>query len=402
MPRDQFTLGRAAAPYIGPAAAPPPKALVAALARYHPSLRARLRRFAVVSRASADLVAAFPAAAVLIATMERGPEATGRAVALVKTGAPLRAVAHALALPLWTRKLSPETFTAAPLGAIGGGPDFARRVANHMPKSADNAAMWLDWALAALRLGDEPFAAWMAAQPIYEGAALPASALELLAVFAWSARTAQLDWCQKAWAPQRGFAGVVKATNGALRKFLQESCSVQTGGDAWNGTSSVAGFRFTPLTTREELKQEGAAMKNCLATYGARVAAGESLIFAMRRGKRSVASIELLPTGARGQFRLGQFEGPDNGPASPRESKALQKWLATLGPCPLRRRGLLRRGELDGATWKATWAPFVAEHPSASALWSSDQPAEILEGLEARVAVLEQALGRERAARAER
>ena len=53
--------------YVGPAALGPSKALIEALTRFHPSLRSRLRRFAVVAKPCADLLISFPAAAAMIA-----------------------------------------------------------------------------------------------------------------------------------------------------------------------------------------------------------------------------------------------------------------------------------------------------------------------------------------------
>ncbi|MEL6977189.1 MAG: PcfJ domain-containing protein [Pseudomonadota bacterium] len=384
--------------YVGPASLGPSKALVRALGRYHPSLRGRLRRFAIVGKPCADLLVSFPAAAALIATAERGAAATGRAVALVKAGASLKAVAEALSVPLWTRKLPPEAFTPEPLGPVGGDEDFARRAAHLIPKPPENAAMWLAWVLAAQRLGAPGFVAWIASRALYQGAPIAVEAVELFAAYAWSARHARRDWCARPSTPAAPTAKVASQAAEAVRHLLNERCAILDGSSGWTRTSTVGGFRFAPLTSAEELKSEAATMRNCLDTYVRPVARGESLIFAMRRGGRSVASIELRPKRAMGEFHLVQFEGPANGPPPPKSRKALDKWMRGLGPCPVAHGGLMRKGRLDGRKWRDAWAGFAEAHPAASPLWSETDPQRILTELRRRLALLESCVKRERQA----
>lgn len=402
MPRDQETFERVYADYIGPPAMPMAKPLAAALPRYHPALRRRVRRFAVTAKPCADLAVSFPAAAALIATMERGPERTGLAVARVKGGAPLGAVAEALDLPVWTRKLPPEAFDERPLGRVATGEAFARQVGNALPKAPAQAAMWLAWVLEALRLGDEEFALWLAAQPVFEGRELPAQAIEPLAAYAFaSARpdAAKDPLLTKRWGPRRPFAQAAHLAVNWLERVINMRCAEAVANDRWDAPSNQGGYRFQPLTTADQLIEEGDVMNNCLGTYVNAVARGECLIFSVRRGKRPVADLEIRPKGRAGEFYIVQLEGPGNSAAQPRVVRAVERWTTQLGGCPLNKAGMLRKGRLDAAKWRAEWSDFTAAHAAVSPLWREAAPEVALDLLTRQVRVLGEAAGRAHAAK---
>ena len=138
---------------IGTPSGKPPLELQ--LKRYQRSYRRRLRKLATGSKQLSDLIYAFPAAAIVLATGQGGLQLRRHAIALVAEGAALRQVAEVLQIPWWVRRLPPEAFseTLSLAGELPASEHFARRISNHVPTGAAAARMWLAWVLQAHALG---------------------------------------------------------------------------------------------------------------------------------------------------------------------------------------------------------------------------------------------------------
>ncbi|MEM9724921.1 MAG: PcfJ domain-containing protein [Pseudomonadota bacterium] len=372
--------------YVGPADPFPTKAQEALLRRYHPALRRRARMFAATGPRCADLLASFPAAAAMIATAERGP-ATGEAVSLVKAGAPLKILALVLGLPLWLRKLPPEAFGPGPVEPLWSSADFARRIPNAIPAEPSATAMWVRWTAEALRIGPESFALWVAALPIYPTAPMrlsrpkadliapSADLLAPLAAFAHASLATPEDPAfLRRWRVRQPFDQAVMSAAGWLDRVVNGRCVTQGEATNWNSSANVAGFRITPLSSGEQLLAESEAMDNCLDTYVGPVSRGECRIFAVRRSGRSVANVELRPNSDPGGFYLAQLRGRGNEETHRRVDRAVRRWMATLGPCPMSKNALVRQGQIDPALWRAEWSAYVDAYPAASALWREGAP----------------------------
>lgn len=388
--------GPAQGAYVGPPPRAPAAAARAALAAFEPTARKRLGRMMRTSRREADLLTSFPAAAYLIATGERGPETTGRVVRLVREGAPLTEVAALLELPRWSRRLPASAFRGA-VGRLDFGAEFNRAVAAVTPSGDADAAMWLRWVTEAERLCGPDFALWVAKQRVFAGDPVDMAALGPLAAYVWVSMTAPLgcrsrfaDALTKRWSPRMGFDTAANRTVDWISRLLNRHCASREDSSGWQTTQRLGGYAFVPLTTAAELTAEGEAMINCLATYAREVAAGDCLIFAVRRGRKSVASVEICAGAAPGEARVAQLEGPRNQPAAERVRRAVDKWLDKIGPCPLRRRGVMRTGRFDGARWANAAAPYVAARPAAAAYWSRTGP-EALQDVEAALRALKTA-----------
>lgn len=389
MPRDiEFEFAAIAERrYVGPPSLPLDPAAEAQIKRFRPELRRRLRRFAKVSKPCADLLTSFPAAAALIASGERGPEATGAAVAAVKAGASLDAVGEAFDLPRWMRRLPPETFQK-PIEPVAFSEKFHKRVANALPAGGENAAMWLEWVLEASRLADEAFALWIASQPIFDGA-FPIEALEILAAFAWASsggRSLADPLLLKPWNGKRPLHTEAKAAADWMIRVANTRCGKPIASRGWAETVAVSGFKFSPRGP-DELEAEGVEMRNCLATYVALARQGGCAIFSMRRGGRPVASIELRP-GRNGEALLVQVAGPGNAPLEERQMAVVRRWFEGLGPCPLTPDGMIGADLLDGKLWRRCWAPYLRDRPAASAFWADADGARVAEGLRGRLTLL--------------
>jgi len=77
-----------------------------------------------------------------------------------------------------------------------------------------------------------------------------------------------------------------------------------------------SGYRFVPLTSSEALREEGEAMKHCVAQYDVDCESGKSRIFSVRsvRTRRRLATIELHIDDLliKREWFVGQVKGPRN------------------------------------------------------------------------------------------
>ncbi len=119
---------------------------VCALAESHPRL--------------ADLAMSFPALLFALAAPRPGFD-PARAIARVIAGACLADIAAAAEVPMWLRKLPPETFVRR-LGVLPDGALFRRRIANHLPGTAKLAPTWLQAVADTAAYADERVATWVA------------------------------------------------------------------------------------------------------------------------------------------------------------------------------------------------------------------------------------------------
>ena len=81
------------------------------------------------------------------------------------------------------------------------------------------------------------------------------------------------------------------------------------------------------LTTDQQLRQEGAAMAHCVASYAVRCATGVSAVFSFRQDATRVLTVEVVPQ----TRRLVQARGPRNRPPTPAELRVLKTWAGRVG-----------------------------------------------------------------------
>lgn len=341
------------------------------LKRFDKSHRKRLRKLAKTSPRLGDLLYSFPGAAFALVS-GHGPAATrGTAVKLVKEGAPLQAVASALRLPLWMRRAPPEAFRHPLPDPLASGAQFEAKIAKLLPHAPEAAGPWLELTLAALALGGDEFGLWMAGQrslrrpkdPALLGGQ-PHVSPRLIALYYWASRQEDLlaaRFIDMRWHRNMQLGFAVHETRRWLERVIHEYCrGPEARQGLWRKPQRVAGFSIAPRTTAEELEAEGRVMANCVGTYADAVAKGRCLIYAIRRGGKSVATLEIAPDRMNpGRGRIAQLEGYGNGPPPPKVERAVRSWLARQGPCPLTDGGL-RNARIDPARWEKVWSPVVA------------------------------------------
>ena len=363
--------------------------------RFDKPVRKRLRKLVRTGARFGDLLFSFPAAAYAIAAEGRSAAQRAAGVKAVKDGASLQAVAEALELPGWLRKLPPEAFRGAlivPPALV----QLGRSVSGLAPEEANAAADWYETVVIVAHGAGEKAAAWVAKQQNWgvDGAMMRAAAFPV-AAYVWHsvnqharARTVIDRFWTKHMTFRRAAAEARAWLETVVHKFcLEESREAQS----WGKAQRYCSYHIVPLTTAQELEHEGRAMNNCLATYQHFMERGGCLLFAVRRGSKSVASLELRADPYNpGKASVIQLEGPNNTPAPQRIARAVQGWLGRQGPFPLAPRGGIGSRAVNAKRWAGVWAAYVetvgadgagpfASAPNAATLRAIAQPLNALE-----------------------
>jgi hypothetical protein len=236
------------------------------VSRFAYPARREVRRLMRSSSRLVDLAVVFPGAMHALATRRRPADARREALALVEEGAPLKAVAAALNLPLWLRRLPPEAFQK-PIDELPASENFSRRVANRLPGAPSQSAFWLQSVAFGAKACHEDFALWLADQAVYSEAGNPEQLFGVLASYAWHSRATQTrahTLIVVPWRPEIAFDTALCAAKSWLNRMrlvLQLGPGVIT--DPWLSGGQVRGYTFVALLDRMEILAEARAMQNC-------------------------------------------------------------------------------------------------------------------------------------------
>jgi len=80
---------------------------------------------------------------------------------------------------------------------------------------------------------------------------------------------------------------------------------------------------FVPITTAEELFEEGRHQDNCVGAYASRVRHGRCYIYRLLAPERATVEIVLRKSG----WRLGEIEARENQPVRPETERQVRAWL---------------------------------------------------------------------------
>ncbi|MGE0022288.1 MAG: hypothetical protein AB7S70_01500 [Hyphomicrobium sp.] len=343
--------------------------------RFDSNHRSAVRRLISSSPRLADLAIAFPGALYALASRHGPPRRRQKALALVNAGAPLKDVASNLDVPLWLRRLPPEAFA----GRLDGVPKselFARRIANHLPTSAENSAFWLSSVIFGALACDDYFALWLAQQSIFMEAGEPARLFGLLAAYAWFSN-ADLARARGLivvpWRPEMALDTAVCAAKSWLNRMrlvlqLREGVIA----DAWLAGGEVRGFSFVPLLEHEALLAEAHAMQNCADQYADRLARDKCRLFSVRRRGVRVATLEIGPHPREaGVLAIAQLKSRHNLPASAEIWQGVHTWMGSQKDLKRASSGAQLDRTFDPAVWSDLMASYRARKNGAA--WIPDQ-----------------------------
>ena len=341
-----------------------------AIKRFRRTYRRRLRQLARTDPALSDLIVTFPVAALVIVT-NRGPAARRReAMELVKHGQPLKAVAKALELPFWMRKLPPETFSGDLPQRLPDDPQFGARLAGLIPESKLHVSGWFKGVVASWAVAGEPFAHWVACNPGLVPSNVTSDGIEALALFAWASGDSTgpvAKLLPARWNPQmsahRAGANTLTWINLVRRELVLGKNGL---GDPWLNPGRAGSFRFVALASVADLQSEADAMDNCVMDYAEDLVAGECRLFAIRRGSTHVATVEIRPHRDHDRIpEIAQLRGPNNEDVPDRVWQAAFQWLGQQKSYNLPVDPDEGAVQPDATTWRQFWRPFwrnVGEH----------------------------------------
>lgn len=341
-----MTLVRAARP-LAPAAVrslSAQRAVQRALSRYPESIRPRVSRLAAEHLWLGDLAVAFPGLLAALATTATSP-ARDRARELVMAGAPLRAAAKVLGIPLWLRRLPPQAFPAR-VPALPRSDAFACRIANHIPEDPARSAEWLGAVSEAWQVAGEPYALWVAMRALSRRLAPHAVSrrqrhgredfigpLKGIGLFAWYSGTRAGPagtLIREPWHPDLGPTDARRLASAWLERIeLAFAMGADGLADVWLSGGEADGFDIVPLCTMNDIVDEAAVMRNCVATYGGSLGEGYCRLWSVRRGGVRVATIEIYRNQNLPVPMIAQMKGPENAEAPPEVWRALYRWLAS-------------------------------------------------------------------------
>lgn len=108
----------------------------------------------------------------------------------------------------------------------------------------------------------------------------------------------------------------------------------------WIPGATVHGYEIVPLTSPQELNEEGAAMHHCVGSYARNVRGGHCYIYSVRKDGNRLATLELgkgygswydvPPAFAVNSYRVAQLRAACNAEPSPVVRAAVESWLASF------------------------------------------------------------------------
>lgn len=354
------------------------------LARYRPELQSAARALHERHTRLAELGASFPALFVALACPRPGFDAAP-VVEKVIGGAPLAALAAEAGVPLWLRKARPELFSG-PIPALPDSLHLRRRIANHLPRNQGCARHWFAAVATAARLAHDPFALWCARLCADDPAGLDMKRLHLLCLWAWfgteqSGRARAL--IERPWTDEMELKAAVDAAEAWITAM---SLVLELGDepieDTWLKPGNVNGFDFRPLRTAEEIAEEAKAMRNCLRTYGRRLAQDHCRLWSVQRREQRVATLCVGWRGTDPLPTIWDLELSRNRGAPELIWLAARKWLNGQDLMHLSNWKMVRRcaARLDRKVWLSLWRPYwlakgripawLPLGPSREALWA--------------------------------
>lgn len=303
--------------------------LRSALNGFDPRVRQRAEALALSHDYIADLVWSFPAALHVLASAAPSDSRADTAEQMVRAGAPLGAIARALAIPGWLRMLPAYAFRG-PLPRLPDTADFAHQIGNFVPKQRTRVASWLGLIGCAYEVCDEPFALWVASRFSDFSSNVEAEGIEALALFAWFSNRPSLEAAaliERPWTPALGLGEALVAAlkwSAALDFAFYGAPYVALSTE----TRFVDGFEFVPLETAAEVLCEARAMENCLEGYAGTLASGCDQVWGVRMHGQRVAVLHIaLQHSAGGLPLLIEIRGPGNRTVSGEVLHATYKWL---------------------------------------------------------------------------
>jgi hypothetical protein len=330
------------------------------LQRYCPRFQGAVRALAMRHSRIADLAVSFPALLFALAVPRPGLDPT-RALELAIEGAALAEVAAAADVPMWLRRLPPEAL-ADPIMKLPDGELFRRQIANHLPRSPKIAPVWLRTVADVADWAHEAAAVWIAREVVRGNRRALLNRLRLVSLWAWFSGqpdTLGHSLIEKPWTPAMRIGTALDAAEGwRTTVTLYVNLGREPIADVWLQPARVGGFDFLPLTSTTAIIEEATAMRNCLCTYGHRVARNSIRLWSIRRDGQRVATLSLTNYHCDPLPNIGELKGPRNAGASPEVWWAARQWIHMHGLRQIDMKRCSGPIPVNRDAWIALWRPY--------------------------------------------
>jgi hypothetical protein len=165
---------------------------------------------------------------------------------------------------------------------------------------------------------------------------------------------------QRPWTPDMRMGSALGAADDWLMNIgLRVNLGREPIADVWLRPARVAGYDFRPLTSVSEVAEEAAAMRNCLCSYGDRLAHNHSRLWSMRRDAQRVATLSVALRYRDPLPSIVELKAVGNAEAPLEVWWAARQWLHMhdLTQVDTKRRAW-GAVPLDRATWISLWRPY--------------------------------------------
>jgi hypothetical protein len=330
------------------------------LDRYAPRHKVAVKALAARHERIADLALSFPALlfALAVPRPHFDPEPV---ISGVIEGRKLAELSRQAAVPLWTRKLLPPAFDG-PLPELPNGDLFRRRIANHLPKRAKHAALWLRHVANAALWANEALAVWIAREACRPGGNAMKD-LRRVCLWAWFSQQPGCfahDLITVRWSPDMTYktaAQEAQSWHTRARPYLALGFGCIE--DTWLAPGVYGDFEIRPLTYAGAVAKAAAELGNCAATYVGGVASNKRRLWVVMRDSRIVAMLDLFAIGGDEKHpSVIQLRGAKNDTVTYDIERAVRQWwLDQPRPAPAR---LMRTATAmpDRPAWTALWRPY--------------------------------------------
>lgn len=331
------------------------------LHRFRKDVRPAVRDLAMRHPRLAELSGSFPALLVALA-LPRARFDAAPAIARAVEGAPLTVLAEAARVPLWLRRMAPELI-CAPIPELPDSLLLRRRIVNHLPSRARFVPNWFSTVARAAHLAHDPFALWCARLCADDLKGVETKRFERLCLWAWFSTeptTRAYALIERVWSPEMELkAAVASAEAWAQTIELYANLGEAPIAEVYLRPGNVQGYDFRPLRSADEIVAEGKAMRNCVRTYGERLARNRTRLWSVQRRGRRVATMCISWRGDDPLPSIWDLKLSRNRNAPAQIWLAARKWLNGQELLHLDGRKLgWPHGRLDRAMWRQLWRPY--------------------------------------------
>ena len=340
------------------------------------AIRPQMIDFALTSPANSDLINSYPMAAVRIATGKGTPAERGEALWRLRQGAGLKAIAEALDLPVWTRRVHASAAGKAVSPVLSFAPNcpVLESLGRRLPIEANAQIPWLTNLYRILGYQDTALRSWLIQRaPMTRHFLTPL--IDIAAAYRFYSNEPTFEASRsihKPWHSKMAWSEAMAEMHAWLRKAAEESL--------WRGSDlpksppaqiPLGSYRITPILTPDGLAHAADSMDNCLRTYWLLVITRTAQLFLIEgpRSSRAVFDVRAKADG----FSIVQIKGVGNKSASRKLVDLAQAWVADGMPSAPARPDRPKSVSECTRHWHALWTPFL-DAPQHAGLFPRQNP----------------------------